>query len=137
MRQLWVDILPEDVINLGCMVTRKTKERLELLQGTLDVLILRTLIFGPQHGQGIGHAIQQSSEGELLVEHGALYPALQRLEERGWIVAKWGTSTNNRKARFYALTRLGRRQLVRETTKWRRLATAIGRVLGAEAREEG
>lgn len=111
------------------MSTQDEKERLELLQGTLDLLILRTLIFGSQHGQGIARAIQQSSEEELLVEHGALYPALQRLEERGWISAKWGTSSNNRKARFYALTSAGRKQLVKETTKWKRLATAIGRIL--------
>jgi transcriptional regulator len=117
------------------MSTQKEKERLELLQGTLDLLILRTLIFGPQHGQGIARAIQQTSEDELLVEHGALYPALQRLEDRGWIAAEWGTSTNNRKARFYTLTRAGRKQLVKETTKWHRLAAAIGRVLGREARE--
>ncbi len=102
------------------------------MQGTLDVLILRTLIFGPQHGQGIARAIQQSSDDELLVEHGALYPALQRLEEKGWISAKWGTSSNNRKARFYSLTKRGRDQLVRESTKWRRLAAAMSRVLGPE-----
>ena len=120
---------------LGYMSTQREKERLDLLQGTLDLLILRTLIFGPEHGQGIARAIQQTSEDELLVEHGALYPALQRLEERGWIAAEWGTSTNNRKARFYKLTPVGRKQLVKETTKWRRLAAAIGRVLGAEARE--
>ena len=102
------------------MSTQEEKERLELLQGTLDLLILRTLIFGPQHGQGIGRAIQQTSEDELLVEHGALYPALQRLEERGWIAAEWGTSANNRKARFYTLTRQGRKQVITETTKWRR-----------------
>jgi PadR family transcriptional regulator, regulatory protein PadR len=111
------------------MTTQETKERLELLQGTLDLLILRTLIFGSQHGQGIARAIQQTSEQELLVEHGALYPALQRLEERGWISAKWGTSSNNRKARFYSLTATGRKQLVKETAKWKRLAAAIGRVL--------
>jgi len=114
------------------MSTQETQNRLELLQGTLDLLILRTLIFGPQHGQGIARAIQQTSDEELLVEHGALYPALQRLEERGWIAAKWGISTNNRKARFYSLTPAGRKQLVRETTKWKRLAAAIGRVLGPE-----
>jgi len=114
------------------MSTQKEKDRLELLQGTLDLLILRTLIFGPQHGQGIGRAIQQTSRDELLVEHGALYPALRRLEERKWIAAEWGTSANNRKARFYTLTAAGRKQLVRETTKWRRLAAAIGRVLGPE-----
>ena len=111
------------------------KEPLDLLQGTLDLLILRTLIFGSQHGQGIARAIQQTSEQELLVEHGALYPALQRLEERGWISAKWGTSTNNRKARFYLLTAAGRSQLVKETTKWKRLSAAIARVLGAQATE--
>jgi len=114
------------------MSTQESEGRLELLQGTLDLLILRTLIFGPQHGQGIARAIQQTSDEELLVEHGALYPALQRLEERGWIAAKWGVSTNNRKARFYSLTSAGRKQLVKETTKWKRLAAAIGRVLGPE-----
>src|ERR1700755_2162634 len=108
------------------------KEPLELLQGTLDLLILRTLIFGSQHGQGIARAIQQTSEQELLVEHGALYPALQRLEERGWISAKWGTSSNNRKARFYSLTAAGRKQLAKETTKWNRLTRAIGRILESE-----
>ncbi|MHB8502143.1 MAG: PadR family transcriptional regulator [Candidatus Acidiferrales bacterium] len=116
------------------MSTQEAKNRLELLQGTLDLLILRTLIFGSQHGQGIARAIQQTSEEELLVEHGALYPALQRLEERGWISAKWGISANNRKARFYSLTSAGRKQLVRETTKWKRLAAAIGRILGSEAK---
>ena len=117
------------------MPTQDENERLELLQGTLDLLILRTLIFGPQHGQGIGHAIRQNSEDEFLVEHGALYPALQRLESRGWVAAEWGTSANNRKARFYSLTKAGRKRLVKETTKWRRLSAAIGRILGPEAEE--
>ena len=117
------------------MSTQETRERLELLQGTLDLLILRTLIFGPQHGQGIARAIQQTSQEELLVEHGALYPALQRLEERGWISAKWGVSSNNRKARFYSLTPVGRKQLVKETNKWKRLAGAIARILGPEGAE--
>jgi len=116
-------------------MSTQDKERLELLQGTLDLLILRTLILGPQHGQGIARVIQQTSEEELLVEHGALYPALQRLEAQGWISARWGTSVNNRKARFYALTAGGRKQLIRETTKWKRLATAIGRILGPEVEE--
>ena len=111
---------------------QSANEPLDLLQGTLDLLILRTLIFGSQHGQGVARAIQQTSEQELLVEHGALYPALQRLEERGWISAKWGTSANNRKARFYSLTAAGRKQLVSETTKWQRLSAAIGRVLGPQ-----
>ena len=117
------------------MSTREEKERLELLQGTLDFLILRTLIFGPQHGQGIARAIQRTSEGELLVEHGALYPALQRLELRGWVSAAWGTSSNNRKARFYQLTKAGRKQLVKETAKWKRLVAAIGRILESPAAE--
>ena len=114
------------------MTTQDPRERLELLQGTLDLLILRMLIFGAQHGQGIARAIQQTSDEELLVEHGALYPALQRLEERQWISAKWGISTNNRKARFYTLTSAGRKQLAKETTKWNRLTVAIGRVLESE-----
>ena len=113
------------------MSTRTDREPLDLLQGTLDLLILRTLIFGPEHGQGIASAIRQTSNDELLVEHGALYPALQRLEKRGWIAAEWGTSKNNRKARFYALTPAGRKQLAAETGKWNRLASAIGRVLSA------
>ena len=117
------------------MSTQRGADRLELLQGTLDLLILRTLIFGPQHGQKIARDIQQTSGEELLVEHGALYPALQRLEERGWVTAKWGTSANNRKARFYTLTGPGRRQLVKETTRWKRLAQAIARILGSEAVE--
>jgi transcriptional regulator len=114
------------------MSTQQSTERLELLQGTLDLLILRTLIFGPQHGQGIARAILETSDEELLVEHGALYPALRRLEERGWISAKWGSSANNRKARFYSLTATGRKQLVKETTKWKRLAGAIARILESD-----
>ena len=117
------------------MPTRDEQDRLALLQGTLDLLILRTLVWGPQHGQGIARAIQQTSDEELLVEHGALYPALQRLEAKRWIAAAWGASENNRKARFYTLTRLGHKQLARETTRWRRLAAAIGRVLGPEPKE--
>jgi PadR family transcriptional regulator PadR len=115
------------------MSTQEAQERLELLQGTLDLLILRTLIFGPRHGQGVARAIQETSEEELLVEHGALYPALQRLEQRGWISAKWGVSSNNRKARFYSLTAAGRKQLVKETPKWKRLTAAIGRILESQA----
>jgi PadR family transcriptional regulator len=108
------------------------RDRLALLQGTLDVLILRTLLFGPEHGQGIARAIQQSSGDELLVEHGALYPALQRLETKGWIAADWGVSDNNRKARFYRLTKAGRKELAAEASRWWRFAAAIGRVLGPE-----
>jgi PadR family transcriptional regulator PadR len=115
------------------MSTRRDEhDRIALLQGTLDLLILRTLLFGSEHGQGIARAIQQQSDDTLLVDHGSLYPALQRLEARRWIVAEWGTSDNNRKARFYQLTKAGRKQLTAETQQWRRLAVAIGRILGPE-----
>jgi len=112
------------------MPTREETDRIVLLQGTLDLLILRTLVLGRQHGQGIARAIQRQTDDVLLIDHGSLYPALQRLEARGWITAKWGTSENNRKARFYELTHAGRKQLHREASQWRRLAAAIGRVLG-------
>ena len=111
---------------------REDHDRIALLQGTLDLLILRTLLFGPQHGHGITLSIQRQSEDILLVDHGSLYPALQRLEERRWISASWGTSENNRKARFYTLTKAGRKQLTAETRQWKRLTSAIGRILGAE-----
>jgi PadR family transcriptional regulator PadR len=115
------------------MTTRRAgDERVPLLQGTLDLLILRTLVFGPQHGQGIAGAIEQQSDEALLVDHGSLYPALQRLEDRGAIAAKWGTSDNNRRARFYKITRKGRKELVTESSKWRRLAAAISGILGPE-----
>jgi PadR family transcriptional regulator PadR len=107
-------------------------DRIALLQGTLDLLILRTLLFGRQHGQGIARAIEQQSDETLLVDHGSLYPALQRLEARAWITAEWGVSENNRKARFYTLTRRGRSQLVAETRQWRRLSAAIAGILGPE-----
>jgi PadR family transcriptional regulator, regulatory protein PadR len=116
------------------MLTRDEKDRVALLQGTLDLLILRTLVFGAQHGQGIARAIQEQSADVLLVDHGALYPALQRLEEQGWISAEWGNSSNNRRARFYTLTKRGRKQLVQETSRWRKLAGAMARVLGPEER---
>jgi len=111
---------------------RDDSEKSALLQGTLDLLILRMLLFGAEHGQGIARAIQEQSGDSLLVDHGSLYPALQRLEARGWIKAKWGRSDTNRRARFYELTRRGRRQLTIETDGWRRLVAAIGRVLGPE-----
>lgn len=100
-----------------------------LLQGTLDMLILRTLIFGPRHGHGIAVTIQRTSDDDLLIDHGSLYPALQRLERQGLIRSKWGTSELNRRARFYQLTRAGRAQLTAETGKWERMVRAIGRVL--------
>jgi transcriptional regulator len=113
-------------------IRKRDNEAVALLQGTLDLLILRTLLFGPQHGQGIARAIQQQADHELLVDHGSLYPALQRLEARDWISAEWGTSTNNRRARFYTLTKAGRKQLVNETRQWRRLVAAVGRILGPD-----
>ena len=119
----------------GKVPTQVEKNRVALLQGTLDLLILRTLRLGKQHGQGIARAIQEQSEDVLLVEHGALYPALQRLEAQGWVTAEWGTSSNNRKARFYTLTKQGRKQLVEEASRWRTLAAAIARVLGPEGQE--
>ena len=115
------------------MSTRKADQpRVALLQGTLDLLILRTLLFGPQHGQGIARVIEQQSDKTLLVDHGSLYQALQRLEDRRWIRAEWGTSDNNRKARFYELTAKGRKQLAAEAHEWRLMAAAIARILGPE-----
>ena len=114
------------------MPTRESEDRIALLQGTLDLLILRTLLFGKEHGQGIARAIQSMSGDELLVDHGSLYPALQRLEAKGQVAGEWGTSENNRKARFYRLTPAGRKQLTSETTQWDRITAAVGRVLAAE-----
>ena len=112
---------------------RSYREYSAHLQGTLDLLILRTLILGPQHGQGIARAIQEQSANVIIVDHGSLYPALQRLEDRGFVEAEWGTSDNNRKARFYTLTRKGRKELTREESEWRRIAAAIARILGPES----
>jgi transcriptional regulator len=117
------------------MPTSDEKNRLALLQGTLDVLILRILAFGPQHGQGIARAILLNSDDVLLVDHGALYPALQRMEAQAWISAEWGVSANNRKARFYTLTAKGRKHLTQETGRWRKLAVAMARILDLEKLE--
>jgi PadR family transcriptional regulator PadR len=115
-------------------LSTKGADRVTLLQGTLDLLILRILKQGPQHGHGIALTIQQQSGNSLLIDHGSLYPALQRLEEKHWIDAAWGTSDNNRRARFYKLTAKGRTQLTEETKQWRRLAAVIAGILGpAEA----
>jgi PadR family transcriptional regulator, regulatory protein PadR len=111
------------------MSTKEQKERIELLQGTLDLLILRTLLRGPVHGHDIVKAIQFNSDDVLIVEQGSLYPALHRLIKRGWISAEEGTSQNNRRAKFYRLTPKGRRQLAIETSKWDKLAGAIARIL--------
>ena len=114
------------------MSTRRVEhDRIALLQGTLDLLILRTLLFGSEHGQGIARAIQQQSGDTLLVDHGSLYPALHRLERKGWVSASWETAKDrNRQYKFYRLTPAGRRQLVAEESKWQQLAAAIGRVMG-------
>ena len=111
------------------MSTKEEAERIELLQGTLDLLILRTLAPGPAHGHAIAKTIERHSEDVLQVEQGSLYPALHRLIKRGWIAAGEGTSENNRRAKFYRLTAKGRRQLQVETTKWEKLAGAIANVL--------
>jgi len=111
------------------MSTKERDDRVELLQGTLDLLILRTLLRGPVHGHAIAKAIEFNSDDVLQVEQGSLYPALHRLIKRGWIAVEEGTSENNRRAKFYRLTALGRRQLTVETTKWDKLAAAIARVL--------
>jgi PadR family transcriptional regulator, regulatory protein PadR len=105
------------------------KEKIDLLQGTLDLLILRALRLGPMHGFGISVLIRQMSKEVLQVEQGSLYPALYRLEAQGWISSEWGTSDNNRKAKFYKLTPAGRKQLVAETSNWERLSSAINLVL--------
>jgi transcriptional regulator len=102
----------------------------DLLRGTLDLLILRTLQAGPQHGHGVGVAIAASSDGVLQADHGSLYPALHRLERRGWIDAEWGRTENRQRAKFYRLTPAGRRQLQEERDRWTRLSRAIVRVLG-------
>ncbi|WP_047498379.1 PadR family transcriptional regulator [Terriglobus sp. TAA 43] len=118
------------------MTTRERKEQLELMQGTLDLLILQTLAFGKVHGHAIARTIERRSDEVLQVGHGSLYPALQRLLKSGLIVAEDGVSENNRKARFYQLTAKGRKQLSAESSKWERLTTAIARVLSPVVEEK-
>jgi transcriptional regulator len=101
----------------------------ELLQGTLDLLVLKTLALGPAHGHTVAHAIEHQSDAVLQVEHGSLYPALHRLEDRGWIASFWGTSENNRRARYYRLTPRGRQQLAAQTNRWDELVRAVNRIL--------
>src|SRR5881398_3042323 len=111
------------------MTTREDSSRDSLLQGTLDLLVLRILALGPHHGHCIALAIQTRSGDTLLIDHGSLYPALQRLEQRGWIKGAWGTSENNRRARFYSLTALGKKNLTIETSRWNRVVDSIARVM--------
>jgi transcriptional regulator len=108
----------------------KKQVKAEMVQGTMDMLILRTLVMGPAHGHTIAHVIEHTSENVLEVEQGSLYPALHRLEDRGWLSSYWGASENNRKAKFYKLTAAGRRQLVAEANRWQQMVEAIGRVMG-------
>jgi len=107
------------------------KRKPDLPQGTLDMLVLKALSLGPMHGFGIGQRIQQLAENMLTVEEGTLYPALYRIEERGWIKSEWGASENNRRARFYKLTRAGRKQLQMEESKWEYLSVAVRKILDA------
>jgi PadR family transcriptional regulator, regulatory protein PadR len=118
------------------MATTPDDRRLELLQGTLDMLILRTLQWGPRHGHGIGQAIRAQSDDLLRVETGSLYPALHRLVRRGWLKAEWGTSEANQRAKYYRLTATGKDQLVRERDRWSQLVHAIGLIMNPEPNEE-
>lgn len=114
------------------MPKRESPLHSEMVPGTLDLLILRTLVIGPAHGQTIAHAIERGSEDVLQVEHGSLYPALHRLHDRGWIAAFWGTSENNRRARYYRLTPAGKKQLAAQISRWEQLVRAIGSILHPE-----
>ncbi len=104
-------------------------DRMELMQGTLDMLILRTLQWGPQHGHGIGQMIRSSSEDLFRVEHGSLYPALHRLETQGWVESEWGVTANKQRAKFYRITRAGRKQLAAETSRWEAFVRTVARVM--------
>lgn len=118
-------------------MNKKNEPDSEMLKGTLDMMILRTLVGGDAHGHTIAKVIEHTSEDVLEVEQGSLYPALHRLEDRGWVSSNWGPSENNRKAKFYRLTAAGRKQLVRETSRWRQMKRAIGLVMGEEVARSG
>jgi PadR family transcriptional regulator, regulatory protein PadR len=118
---------------ISALAESKSNNNSEMVQGTLDMLILRTLVTGPAHGHTIAHVIEHGSENVLEVEQGSLYPALHRLEDRAWVTSYWGTSENNRKAKFYKLTAVGKKQLTAETQRWRQVVAAIGRILGEAA----
>ncbi len=119
------------------MVLKRPPENGEILQGTLDLLILRTLVMGPAHGHTIAQVIEHTSEHALEVEQGSLYPALHRLEDRGWLSSEWGVSENNRKAKFYKLTAKGRKELGAATGRWHRMTRAIGLILGDSIESTG
>lgn len=118
------------------MPRRQSPLQSEMVPGTLDMLILQTLLLGAAHGQTIAHAIERGSSDVLQVEHGSLYPALYRLRNRGWIAAFWGTSENNRRARYYRLTPEGKKQLVAQTSRWEEVVRAIGRILNPAAEKQ-
>jgi transcriptional regulator len=130
----YVDFFPLRFYKTSAMLpieaNRETMSRIDLPQGTLDLLILRTLSLEPQHGWGISERVQQTSSEVLCIQQGSLYPALHRLERRGLIRARWGTSENNRRARYYELTKAGRKQLETETDLWKQLTAAVNQVLG-------
>ena len=117
------------------MPQRESPIQSEMVQGTLDMLVLRTLVLGPAHGQTIAHAIERGSDDVLQVEHGSLYPALHRLENRAWIASFWGTSENNRKAKYYRLTPEGRKQLASQKSRWEQLVRAISRIMSPAPEE--
>ena len=119
------------------MAKQPSQARIELVYGSLDMLILRTLLWGPVHGHGIAQSIERMSEETLKVEHGSLYPALQRLQQEGWIKGGWGVSKNNQRAKFYRLTAAGRRQLAAETSRWERFVRAVSNVMRPAEPEEG
>ena len=119
------------------MVKQSSQDRIELVYGSLELLILRTLVWGPAHGHGIAQTIERTSEEMLKVEHGSLYPALQRLQQEGWIKGEWGVSKNNQRAKFYRLTASGRRQLAAETSRWERFVQAVSSVMQRAEPEEG
>jgi PadR family transcriptional regulator PadR len=120
-------------------MTKEEQEQIDILQGTLDMLILKTLLFGAQHGQKIAHSIENTSKDVIKVDHGSLYPALHRMERKGLISSEWGTSENNRRAKYYKLTKFGRQQLHAEASKWDRIVQAIASIMqpGKETKEEG
>lgn len=119
------------------MARQSSDNRIELVYGSLDMLILRTLLWGPTHGHGIAKSIERTSEEMLKVEHGSLYPALQRLQQEGWIKGEWGVSENKQRARYYRLTAAGRRQLAAETSRWERFVHAVTSVISPVKPEEG
>ena len=119
------------------MTKQLSADRIELVYGSLDMLILRTLLWGATHGHGIAKSIERMSDETLRVEHGSLYPALQRLEQEGWIISEWGVSKTKHRAKYYRLTAAGRRQLIAETSRWERFVRAITGVLRPAASEEG